>query len=182
MTDSKAAKRYSRALFALALASQAVDAIEQELTTVAEAVQQTPEFLMVMLQPQISSDTKKTIVLRAFGQHVSPTVADFLSLLVDRNRVALIGAIMSHFVEQANAWRNETVASVTTAIPLSDTEQQMFIDRLGQVTGKKVELVTQVDPSIIGGARVYVGGKMIDGTVTTHLERIRERLKQVRVV
>lgn len=182
MTESRAANRYSRALFALALGSQAVDAFESDLRRVAEAVKQTPDFLLVMQQPQISQESKKAIVKNAFANQVSPTMSDFLCLLVDRKRIALIASILNDFVEQANAWRNQTVASVTTAIPMTDAEQQMFIDRLGQVTGKKVELVTQVDPSIIGGARVHVGGKMIDGTVTTHLERIRERLKQVRVV
>lgn len=181
MVDSRAAKRYSHALFALALGAQAMDAIEQDLRQVGEAVTQTPDFLLVMQQPRIHQNTKKEIVRHAFEGRVSPTVLNFLCLLVDRKRVPLIEAILADFTERVRAWRNQAVAEVTTAIPITDAERQMFVARLGQITGKMVQLTTRVDPSIIGGARVHIGGKMIDGTVATHLERIRERFKQVRV-
>jgi len=65
---------------------------------------------------------------------------------------------------------------------LTDEEELMFSKRLREITGKQIELITRVDPSLIAGVRVVVGGKMIDATVATHLERVRERFKRVRVV
>ena len=53
------------------------------------------------------------------------------------------------------------------------------MQRLQEITGKKVLLRERVDPSIVGGMRIIVGNKLLDLSLRGHLERIRERLRQV---
>jgi len=159
-----------------------VEAIGADLAAVAQVVAETPDFMNVMRQPRLPAQQKKGILLSVFGGSASTLVLDFLCLLIDKKRVTLTLTIAEEFQAQVNEWRHLMIAAVTTAIPLTDEEELMFSKRLREITGKQIELITRVDPSLIAGVRVVVGGKMIDATVATHLERVRERFKRVRVV
>ncbi len=70
-------------------------------------------------------------------------------------------------------------ADVTTAIPLTADEETNVVASLSKLTGKQVKLRTHVDPEIIGGILARVGDQLIDGTVTTQLRQLRNRLAAV---
>jgi F-type H+-transporting ATPase subunit delta len=76
--------------------------------------------------------------------------------------------------------RGVAVAEVTTAVPLDAAEADDVSRRLGALIGKRIELRTQVDPSIIGGIIARVGDYLIDGSVTGQLSRLRSRLSEGR--
>ncbi|MER7007449.1 F0F1 ATP synthase subunit delta [Dactylosporangium sp. NPDC000555] len=83
---------------------------------------------------------------------------------------------LNRLVELAAAKRDRSVAYVTTAVALSDAEEQRLADRLAALYGRDVSLKVDVDPRIIGGVRVKVGADLYDGTVARRLTEAKTAL------
>lgn len=85
-------------------------------------------------------------------------------------------ASLTRLVELAAAHRDRQVAYVTTAVPLTDAEEQQLVDRLSSRYGRQISLKVEVDPSVLGGVRVRVGADLYDGTVARRLAQSRKAL------
>jgi F-type H+-transporting ATPase subunit delta len=85
-------------------------------------------------------------------------------------------ASLSRLVEMAADKRDRSVAYVTTAVPLSDAEEERLAARLSQMYGRQVSAKIDVDPRIVGGMRVKVGSDLYDGTVARRLSEARTAL------
>jgi F-type H+-transporting ATPase subunit delta len=85
-------------------------------------------------------------------------------------------ASLTRLVELAAARRDREVAYVTTAVPLTDDEEQRLADRLSGRYGRQISLKVEVDPSVLGGVRVRVGADLYDGTVVRRLAQSRKAL------
>jgi F-type H+-transporting ATPase subunit delta len=111
----------------------------------------------------------------AFGS-VRPTVQNLLRMLVSQQRIYLLPGVYREFELLDRAARGVTEATVRVARPISDVDQRQIADRLAQMTGKMVELHTEIDPSILGGVVVRLGDRLIDASVAGRLQRLRHRL------
>jgi F-type H+-transporting ATPase subunit delta len=87
-------------------------------------------------------------------------------------------ASLGRLVELAAAKRQRSVAYVTTAVPLTDDEEDRLAARLSEMYGRQVSPKIDVDPRIIGGMRVKVGADLYDGTVARRLTEARTSLAQ----
>jgi F-type H+-transporting ATPase subunit delta len=81
---------------------------------------------------------------------------------------------LTRLVELAAARRERQVAYVTTAVPLTDAEEERLAGRLGELYGRQISLKVDVDPSVVGGVRVLVGSDLYDGTVSRRLAEARK--------
>ena len=87
-------------------------------------------------------------------------------------------ASLTRLVELAAARRDRSVAYVTTAVPLTDEEEDRLAARLSQMYGRQVSPKIDVDPRIIGGVRVKVGSDLYDGSVSRRLAEVRTALSK----
>jgi F-type H+-transporting ATPase subunit delta len=71
---------------------------------------------------------------------------------------------------------NKEVAEVRSAIPLTDDQRKRLAEALGEATGKQVEVKVVIDPTVLGGAVATVGDTVIDGSVRTRLDRLKNAL------
>ncbi len=182
MVNTKVAQKYAQALLDVAQASDAVNDVGEQLKKAVELTDAVPQLLAVLRHPRISRDRKKQLVQQFFTEpDYSPLMRDFLSLLIDRKRAGLLPTIQRCYVELVNQLRHLMPARVTTAIPLSEAEREMILQRLKELMGRDIILQADVDPRILGGLVIRVGGHLIDGSLTSHLEQMKERLKQIRV-
>jgi F-type H+-transporting ATPase subunit delta len=83
---------------------------------------------------------------------------------------------LTRLVELAATRRERQVAYVTTAIPLTDAEEERIASRLGELYGRQVSIKVHVDPATIGGVRVLVGSDLYDGTISRRLDEARKAL------
>jgi F-type H+-transporting ATPase subunit delta len=83
---------------------------------------------------------------------------------------------ITRLVELAAARRDREVAYVTTAVALTDAEEQRLVDRLSELYGRQISLKVQVDPATIGGVRVLIGADLYDGTISRRLDEARKAL------
>lgn len=178
MTSRGAAARYARALFDVAKKEADVEQVGRELNSFASIVQQNEALSRVLSNPAVPAPRKRAAVqslLDAAGG-VTPTVSKLLLLLADRDRLGLLTEIdagyQSILLDQAKVVR----AELTTAVPLPEDRVNALRTGLANVTGRHVELETKVDPAIIGGAIARIGSTVYDGSVTTQLQKVKERL------
>jgi len=182
MFISRIARRYGRALFAAAQEREGVEGVLTELRQVEVRREERPELEEILRHPHIPVVRKQALLEEVFGEEVSALTLNFLQLLVRHRRTELLPQVIADLQQRYDAWRGLVRAQVTTAVPLTREEQEVLRQRLRELTGaRKVVLEPEVDPAIIGGAIIRAAGRVIDGSVASYLEGMRERLKEVRV-
>jgi F-type H+-transporting ATPase subunit delta len=176
MLKGALARRYAQALFEIAFQTNNLDGIEAELKDLTGLIEQNTEVAHVLYHPHISLTEKKELMEKLFAGHLSETVRHFLHLLIDRRRQNLLPDIVREFTLLADQARNIVEARVTSASPLSEGQETRLQSELVRITGKKVRIVKEVNPELIGGVLVQIGDRVIDGTVAYKLLRIRQSL------
>lgn len=179
--DIRAARRYSKALFNTALAAGAVDEVAANLETLTATSQTTPQLMTVLHHPLVTRERKKEILHSVFGESLLPVVESFLFLLVEKDRAGIIDSVAQEFGRLVDEYRGIADVEAVSAVELSESQRAALQQRLTESTGKTIRLQTRVDADILGGLVVRVGDKLIDGSVASQLQRMREGLKQVKV-
>ena len=173
MLNNPAAKEYARALFEMATQRESVEAVEEQLKTFVQTCRENAELGMLFYHPRIPLPAKRDVVQKLFGQALAEFVGKFLLLLIDKRREALLPAILEEYGQFADKLRNICRVEVTTAMPLDDVQKQSFIAKLNGLTGCNIELLTAVDKKLLGGAVLQIGDRRVDGSVLSHLDRLK---------
>lgn len=180
MTNRAAGIRYARALFDVAKKEADVQQVGRELLGFARLVEGHEMLARTLSNPAIPAQNKRAVVEQLLARvgPLSPVVTKLLVLLADRDRLAILPdvarAYEARLMEEAQIVR----AHVTTAIDLPAERVNALRDGLARATGRQVQLDTRIDPSIIGGAVARIGSTVYDGSVTTQLQKVRERLTE----
>lgn len=182
MVGTKVASKYARALFAVADESQLLDTVQQELHELRDLMEEMPELQAVLEHPRMDASRKKGLLERVLGAHLSALTLDFLSLVVDKKRAAVLLTVIQEFDNLLDQARGVQRAEVRSAVPLAEDQAQALTVRLESMTGKRVILDRVVEPDLIGGLVIHVAGRLIDGSIASHLEMVREHLQKARVV
>jgi F-type H+-transporting ATPase subunit delta len=173
MLNNPAAKEYARALFEMASERESVEAVEEQLKAFVEACKENAGLGVLFYHPQIPLPAKRDVVQKLFATVLADFVGKFLLLLIDKRRETLLPAILEEYGQLTDELRNICRVEVTTAMPLNDVQKQSFIAKLSGITGRNVELLTAVDKKLLGGAVLQIGDRRIDGSVLSHLDRLK---------
>jgi F-type H+-transporting ATPase subunit delta len=104
-------------------------------------------------------------------------MGNFLNLLVRKKRAEILPEIAAAYQTMVDEAKNISHGNVISAIELSDTLKANVQTILEKLTGKKVELTTSVDSSIIGGIIAKVGDLVLDGSIKTQLAGLKDSIK-----
>jgi F-type H+-transporting ATPase subunit delta len=180
MTKKSAATRYARALFDVAVKEKAdLERIERDLAAFASLLSGHPPLEIVLLNPAVPAPRKRAAVVELTGRlATAPSLAKLLALLAERDRLVLVPDVLAAYRQRLLDHRNIVRAEVTTAVPLAPGRMQEIERGLARLTGRSVTLSTKVDPSILGGVIARVGSTVYDGSVTTRLEKLKQRLAE----
>ena len=107
---------------------------------------------------------------------VDPLVTNALSLLLDKGRQAAIGGVRREYERLAAEEARVVAVEVTSAVELTPDVEERITRRVEEATGKRPQLAKRVDEAIIGGLVLRVGDVIIDGSVRSRLQQLRERL------
>jgi F-type H+-transporting ATPase subunit delta len=179
MLKGAVAGRYAEALYEIAVKANLVDQLEKELKAVVGVVNESVQLRKVLFHPRITAAEKKEVLDSLFKDRISEIAMNFLGLLVERRREIYLADITDYFVDLANKARNITDVKVTSAVELTKEEKKRLAGAMEKCTGKQVKLSYDVDPALLGGVVVRVGDKVIDGSVRTRLQTLREHLRQI---
>jgi len=109
-------------------------------------------------------------------------VSNFLKLLFDKLRLAALPGISQVYQHLADEIENLKRARIKSAVPLDGDMQERLQKALEKMTKSKVVMEFEEDPHIIGGVVAMVGDLVLDGSVRTQLDALRESLIKGEVV
>jgi F-type H+-transporting ATPase subunit delta len=176
--NSILARRYAKALFAVGKEEAVVDAYAKALTELAALYTGIPAVKDALINPMYPIDVRVKVVqdlMQATG--ATQVVTNFMTLLVRKKRAAFLPEIAEAFQVLVDEDNNICRGTVITATELSSTLQGKVEAAMIVLTGKKVSLTTMVDPSIIGGFVAKVGDLVLDGSIKSQLEGLKESIK-----
>ena len=172
------ARRYAHALFELAAGSNQIEAVERDLASLCHWITMSEDLDKTIHSPIIAKSELKD-VMKALAKQgsMSPLMTNFCRTLAENRRLALLPAINQAFIHYASENRGEITAEITTAKPLLAKERKQLVSSLSQSTGKKVQVLENINEDILGGVVVKIGSKMMDNSLASHLEQMKHYLK-----
>ncbi len=168
------AKRYAQAIFEIALEKDELDRWKSDLGKIASVVGDAA-FLALLGSPKLHFDDKSRLLSERL-KGVNPLALNLVHLLVARGRLYMIGDIVDEYQLLLDNYRGIERAEAITAVPLGDEDKLKLTEYLGAVVDKKVSLRSEVDPSLIGGIAVRIGGKLLDGSTRSRLAALKREL------
>jgi F-type H+-transporting ATPase subunit delta len=171
------AERYAGALVEVALANHQADQVKEELAAFAVMVRESPELNAFLANPSIARAAKHSAIEALVARMgASRTLRNYLFVIVDQRRAAMLAEIQEAFSRLLDARQGITQATVTSATELTPQERAELAAALAKLTGEKVQAQYTTDAQLIGGAVVRIGSTIYDGSVRTQLERMRARM------
>jgi F-type H+-transporting ATPase subunit delta len=172
------ARRYAKALFAVGKEDGKFEEYNDVLQGLAGVYASDVGLADSLTNPLYPVDVRSKVmegVVASIG--VDKIMSNFLNLLVEKKRADVLPEIAEEFQIMVDEEKNVSHGSVVSAVELSDELQAKVQATLEKLTGKKVELTTSVDPSIIGGVIAKVGDLELDGSIKTQLASLKDSIK-----
>lgn len=167
--------RYAEALVAIADAEDALDAVEDELLTVARAIDANEPLRRQLTDRNLPVGRRLTFIETDVLAAAHPATRSCLALLIAADRMGELTAVAEEVAQRAAAAREEELAEVYVAVPLDDARKEALKAALERATGRKLDLKVYVDESVVGGVRATIGDTVIDGSLANRLSSLRTR-------
>jgi F-type H+-transporting ATPase subunit delta len=171
--SGSAPRRYAEALFQVAVKEKAVPTYRQSLQRLASALG--PEVVKLLRDPRVPMAARRKALDDA-SKDEPPAVRAVLFLLLQRDRVALLPRIATAYDELVDRVEGVAKARITTSVVLDDAQRGAFVQRLERSSRTKIRATFNVDPSLIGGAKVQVGDRLIDASLRNQLDDLARQL------
>ena len=167
---------YADALLAVVAAEGNVNDVRGELARIAEAVDGSDELRQKLTDPHIPSELRQQIVQDILQGKANDTTTGIVTLIVATGRIRDLSTIVARFNELTASQASTKLAEVRSAVELTADQKDRLAAALSAKEQHPVELVTIVDPSVLGGIVVQIGDTVIDGSVRNRLAQLREAI------
>lgn len=167
-------REYAEALFELAAQDNLIRETSDGVVTVESALLQTPEYRALLASPAIGKEERLAALDQAFRGKIPDILLAILRMMVSRGQVSALSGMARDYEELARESRGESVAVVTSAVPLTEAQTVELRRKLEKKLARKITIQCREDPGLIGGLRVEVDGRVIDGSIRNKLEEIKE--------
>ena len=167
-------KEYAEALFELAAGDQVLEETSDGLVTVISALKQTPEYRQLLSSAAVGKAARIEALEEAFRGKIPNVLLGVLRMMVSRGHMSALDGMAREYEELSREYRGESVALVTSAVPLKEAEAVAIRAELEKRFARRIILRCELDPALIGGVRVEVEGRVIDGSIRNKLEQIKD--------
>jgi F-type H+-transporting ATPase subunit delta len=170
---ASSARRYAEAVYQIALSEKAVDDFASSLQRLQQALG--GEVPRALRNPGIPLRARRA-ALDAATAGEPKAIRSLLDLLLERGRIALFPQIAASYVDLVERRAGIVKGRITTATEISASEREDLVRRLERSSGKKIRATFAVDGSLIGGAQVQIGDRLIDSSLKAQLAELEREL------
>ena len=174
--EDKVARVYAEALFEVGKEESKIDQFYEELGSVYELIEKDKLFRRFWEYPAISREEKKEVIEDIFRGKLENCILNFLKLLIDKGRERHLRKVVAFYKFLLNEYHNRMEVFVEVPIKLTDRQRDSIIKTLYDVYKKEIILKELLAPELIGGIRLRVGFKDIDGSIKKKLSILRQEL------
>ncbi|MGM0229307.1 ATP synthase F1, delta subunit [Enterococcus sp. AZ091] len=169
-------KRYGKALFELAMEEQRAEAVYHELMTLRQIYQKIPMFGQIVTDNRLDLHEKRKLVDQLFN-NFDGLVKNFLEIVYEYNRMDDLLLIIDEYERRYDEQQGLVSGTVTTAVALSSSQKEQLSKQIAQTLGyQKAVLSEKVDPAILGGVIVEANHQVIDGSIKSQLDYLRQQI------
>ena len=169
-------KAYAAAVAAIAGAEGSLGVVQNELDQLGRLVGNSDELRDRLTDARIPAERRMQIVEDLLAGKANPTTVSIVSMIVGNGRGRDLPGIATEVVALAASQGGKQVATVRSAIDLSDDQKQRLASALQAKTGTPVDVRVVIDPTVLGGIVAQVGDTVIDGSVRRKLDQLKQRI------
>ena len=169
------ARVYARALFEVASEQGKLDLIREQLRQFVDSLNDNRDLSVFFFSPYFSTQEKQEALERMLDG-ADPNFDNFLRVLIENHRMPVIFRLQR---EYDRLWEEENKllpVEITSAIELDEKIIRTVADKIGERTGREVELTIRVEPDILGGIVVRVGNSILDASIRNRLNQLRKQV------
>lgn len=170
------ARPYADAAFQLAQAGNALGAWALALDRMA-GVADDPQMRECFSNPRLTAGQLKQLFLDVVGGNLTVDQQNFVQVLVDNERMAVLPEIRDLYVQQKNSAEGSREAQVESAFPMDNVALSQLVTDLEHRFKCKIQASVSIDPELIGGVRIAVGDQVIDASVRGKLASMAAALQ-----
>ena len=167
-------KRYALALYEVAEENNKVEEYLNDLRQICDLIDNNKDFYEVIKHPQISTKRKKETFINIFKGKIDDQLLSFLLILIEKGRILYLREKLNEMEKIHREKNNTLLAMIKTAVPLLDSEMENLNRILEKKYNKKNIITAEVDKSILGGVFIRVGNDVIDGTIKSKLDEMKD--------
>ncbi|MBO4432282.1 MAG: F0F1 ATP synthase subunit delta [Clostridia bacterium] len=165
---------YANALFMIAVEDDKLETFSSDLSVIKQVFRENPDYALLLTSPNIPKSERQEAVDAAFGGKVDANILNFIKVLCDHNKIDTLDDCIKDFKALKKSAQNRVTAKVYTAVPISEAQEQALKEKLQKKFGMTVKIKSVIDKNMLGGVRVEIDGKIIDGSVKRQLHDIKE--------
>lgn len=180
MVSRTVARRYAKGLLQAAIeGGESADEqqLGEQLAGLAETVRGHDTLQFLLITPAVQSERKAAVLDEIAARlRLHPLLRSFLGLLAEKERLDHLHVIAEVFRQLVDEHRGVVTAEITTPAELDSSQIDTVRQRLQAALGRHVELTTRTEPEILGGLVTRIGDVLYDGSLRSHLARIRRQM------
>ncbi|MBR2615407.1 MAG: ATP synthase F1 subunit delta [Clostridia bacterium] len=166
-------KEYGSALFLIACEVGKEEAYLEALQVVEDAFRDAPELGALLGSPNIPVRERLEVIDTVFGERLPEHVLSYLKLLCEKGRIPQLCESILAYRELYDAAKHQVLATVTSAVPLTEEEKEKLIQKLETLSSGRVQAEYRIDKALLGGFVVEMDGRVLDGSLRHHLHKIK---------
>ena len=182
MAADKISDIYAKALLELAQAEGKIEEFEDELAQILNVFLADSNVWRFFKSPLLGLDEKKKILDKSFKKSISKTMYNFLGVLSDRRRFESFSQILESYSKFADEALGRTKVYVNSAVEVDESQLEIIKNEMERFLGKKVVFDHKIDPDLLGGIMVKSGDIMIDTTIKSSLDSIKNNLMSKKIL
>lgn len=176
MTET--ARMYGGSLYDLAAEEGLEATLLAQLEEVKALFGANPDYLRLLADPSIPKRERCGLLDEALRGSVHLYVLNFLKILCENGTLRELPGCARAYRVRYNEAHGILEATATSAVALTAEQTERLHAKLEQMTGKKIDLATRVDASVLGGIRLELDGTQLDGTVQNRIATLRRNIAQ----
>lgn len=167
-------RRYALAIYEVAEKKGKVDEYLRDLREICDLIENNQDFYEVIKHPQINTTKKKQLFVDVFKGKIDEELLSFMIILIEKNRILYLREKLNQMEIIDLERKNIIKGIVKTAIPLLPEELEKLKSIFEEKYDKTIIFDTEVDKTVLGGVYVSVGNDVIDGTIKSKIEEMKE--------
>lgn len=170
-------KAYAEALFAIALEQKKVSEFAEHLEQIETVIQENPDYVSYLKTPALPLSERLAAIEEAFGNTMPEEIVSYLKLLCENGHISALKDSITEFLRLEMAVSNTVTITITSAVALNDAQKEKLIQKLEAKYRKCFFPVYRVDSALLGGIRIEMEDKVIDGSILKRLQSLKEVIK-----
>lgn len=178
--EAKIAAPYARALYDFSVDANLMHQVTADFQNLEAFLKETPELITYLNTPVITQAQKQEVLEKALKAQLNSETFKFLNVLVNRNRINLLEAVITNYLNLVYDAASIKMIEVSTAFAFTNLQKNTLIKKLKELTNaREIRLVITVDSSLIGGFMIKTNSRVIDFTVKNQLQQLAKHLDGV---